>query len=795
MGSEPELAMQFYVDAAARNAAVTSYIATYGVGPGSGYFDSFNRAYGLGIALRDCAFRDLINPYVQQGTDFYVGGCGSWDLREDICGTGNLGNGPADMSYIGHAGEPNYTEACDQLNAYVDFRTCVMYQAPDFIANTAKVAYNHMDKYGSLEFAGYEDNVLIPREGCRDDWGEVGFGCVDWGPNDFQDVAAFDGEILFNIEEGVPGAYFNHDGRNGPTDEWTRIGWQWGSDEPQADNVRHYEFPGLDEGEVFFSVDDFVEFRITMVMPDGRHRESDVFHVTEIEPDGFDFTIYEDIHIERPYNDEPFELYDAGEFLDVEIEGDRDGGMYPAEIFFYANELDVYDLIYCADASDSLWNYSQDRWCRTNGMIGGPSVMSQQMAYHWIFMENMYWNINNPTDPINPFPAMVLVGRPDENGNGGIDNTSECYEYNDNGGCLASIWTYSNATNLPGMFGGIGRAPVSVIPTQTYEETVAHVDWCMEFNRGINVNPGTNVYVGDLELNYHGSHTITDVQHLSQWLLDELASEGALILQESMFDGVPSQQVPALAIAEGNWAINQPHTYAWMFGENTSQDKCTYFLDGDPSDWTTNQRVFVIAPTCEFGKDAIGGPYDDPINLKLVRNGVVGSYGVMLPEDGNLHMMNVAITRDEIERAPDGAFHHDIHWGIKQTMAGIHEAYASAMTCFGFPTQRRGGTQVSVDQPHNTRLSMMPASPNPFNNSTTLQFSVPRSCWMALHVYDASGRMITKLSEGFVGAGDHRITWDGKDRNGSKQSSGIYFALLKTTLHSEHQTTKMLLVD
>jgi len=804
MGSNARLVTEFYVTPPAQSAAGSYYVVTYGQGPGSGYFELFDGAYGIGIALSDTAIQDLVHPSVQQGTDFYVGACGSWDLREDFCGSGNLGNSPADMSYIGHDGEPNYMESCEQLNEYTDLRTCVMYNANDgYIANTARVAYDYMDKYGGLEFDGYEDNVLVPREGCRDDWGEVGYGCVDWGPNDFQAVAAFDGKIHFNVEEGVPGAYFNHDARVSSSDEWTRIGWQWGSDEPQADNVRHYEFPGFaaGEGEQFFDVDEFIEFRITAVLPDGRRLKSDVFHVTEIEPEGFDFTVYEDIHIDAPYNGEPFQLYDAGEFIDVDVEGareggDRDGGMYPAEIFFYANELDVYDLIYCADASDSLWNYSRERWCKTNGMIGGPSVLSQQMAYFWIFQENMQWNVHNPTDPVNPFPAMVLVGRPDENGNGGVYNTSECYEYSDNGGCLASIWSYADATNFPGASGGIGNGPVLVIPTRTYEETVRHVDWCMEWNRGINVNPGTNAYVGDLEPNYYGSIAISGVQQSCQWLLDDLALEGALILRESVFEGVPSYEVPNLAIAEGNWAMNQPHNYAWMFGENTSQDLCTYFLDGDPSDWTTNQLFFAIATTCEFGKDAIGGPYDDPIIHKLINNRCIGAFGEMVAEDGPLHMANAAVTREALRNAPQGTFHHDVYWETQQILEGIHEPYTQARTCFGYPTQVRGGDPVAVDEPvQDTRLSLMPASPNPFRYSTTLMFSTPRACWASMYVYDVTGRMVTKLTEGLVGAGDHRISWDGKDRNGTKQSSGIYFAQLRTTLDSETQTAKMLLVD
>ena len=66
-------------------------------------------------------------------------------------------------------------------------------------------------------------------------------------------------------------------------------------------------------------------------------------------------------------------------------------------------------------------------------------------------------------------------------------------------------------------------------------------------------------------------------------------------------------------------------------------------------------------------------------------------------------------------------------------------------------------------------------SPNPFNPSTTISYTLHDRMPVRLEIYDVSGRRIAKLVDEVQGPGEHRAHWDGKDSSGTPVTSGIYF--------------------
>ena len=66
-------------------------------------------------------------------------------------------------------------------------------------------------------------------------------------------------------------------------------------------------------------------------------------------------------------------------------------------------------------------------------------------------------------------------------------------------------------------------------------------------------------------------------------------------------------------------------------------------------------------------------------------------------------------------------------------------------------------------------------APNPFNPKTTITYYVPKDGHVELAVFDISGRMINRLVDGNVSAGDHSIAWTGTDSRGGRVASGVYF--------------------
>jgi hypothetical protein len=77
--------------------------------------------------------------------------------------------------------------------------------------------------------------------------------------------------------------------------------------------------------------------------------------------------------------------------------------------------------------------------------------------------------------------------------------------------------------------------------------------------------------------------------------------------------------------------------------------------------------------------------------------------------------------------------------------------------------------------------------PNPFNPVTNIKFSIPKSGYASLKLYNVSGKLIETYYQGDIKAGYYNAEIDG-----SKLSSGVYFYVLSTNEYSE--TKKMVLI-
>ncbi len=65
--------------------------------------------------------------------------------------------------------------------------------------------------------------------------------------------------------------------------------------------------------------------------------------------------------------------------------------------------------------------------------------------------------------------------------------------------------------------------------------------------------------------------------------------------------------------------------------------------------------------------------------------------------------------------------------------------------------------------------------PNPFNPTTTIEFRIQTSGFVALSVFDEIGQKVAILVNGTMQSGDHKVTW-----NASNASSGVYYYRLET---------------
>jgi hypothetical protein len=85
------------------------------------------------------------------------------------------------------------------------------------------------------------------------------------------------------------------------------------------------------------------------------------------------------------------------------------------------------------------------------------------------------------------------------------------------------------------------------------------------------------------------------------------------------------------------------------------------------------------------------------------------------------------------------------------------------------------------------RFSLSQNTPNPFNPSTTISFTLPKEGPVRLTVYDITGRKVAELAGGVLPSGCHNIVWDA-----SGYATGMYFFTIRAGEFAE--TRKMILV-
>ena len=83
------------------------------------------------------------------------------------------------------------------------------------------------------------------------------------------------------------------------------------------------------------------------------------------------------------------------------------------------------------------------------------------------------------------------------------------------------------------------------------------------------------------------------------------------------------------------------------------------------------------------------------------------------------------------------------------------------------------------------RFAVFPNYPNPFNPQTIIHFSLPKSERVILDIFNSLGQRVRHLANKQFTAGEHKVTWNGRDNSGKSCSSGVYYYQLKTNRFSK----------
>ena len=95
--------------------------------------------------------------------------------------------------------------------------------------------------------------------------------------------------------------------------------------------------------------------------------------------------------------------------------------------------------------------------------------------------------------------------------------------------------------------------------------------------------------------------------------------------------------------------------------------------------------------------------------------------------------------------------------------------------------------EVAVDEDAPAAFAVAQNSPNPFNPSTTISFTIADAGNVAIDVFNVAGQKVDTIASEFMSAGSHSVTWDA-----SGFSAGVYFYTVKSGDFSK--TMKMTLL-
>ncbi len=212
------------------------------------------------------------------------------------------------------------------------------------------------------------------------------------------------------------------------------------------------------------------------------------------------------------------------------------------------------------------------------------------------------------------------------------------------------------------------------------------------------------------------------------------------------------------ATAEKKWVCNDYNVGPYVYTVNADQE------------------LFSILNGYDVGVVTFGllGPDGTGMGYQLVANETAGwKRGELLldndtPFDGmyldNMQAGGSHVDDDWDESADPNTYFlgHDVIRGVISTGVGVADAAPA-----GFVVEQN--------------------APNPFNPTTTINFSIAEAGDVSIDVFNVAGQKVDSLASGFMSAGSHSVVWDA-----SNFSAGIYFYTVKSG--SLSKTIKMTLI-
>ncbi|MFQ5604141.1 MAG: FlgD immunoglobulin-like domain containing protein, partial [bacterium] len=207
----------------------------------------------------------------------------------------------------------------------------------------------------------------------------------------------------------------------------------------------------------------------------------------------------------------------------------------------------------------------------------------------------------------------------------------------------------------------------------------------------------------------------------------------------------------------------------WQGGLSINQGSGSFLSASETVDfWVNYNNCDTIPESYDFPD----GPYEDSstVHRDIYSNGTQNTEVVHYRVDGGGHN-SPSIEQQYadwfLKLAGLGAQNHDIE--MSREVWGFFKRHTLITSVKNY----------SEDSPVKA-FQLFQNYPNPFNPTTVISYQISVVSNLELSIYNLLGQKIRTLAKGSQVAGNHQVTWDGKDEAGQVVSSGLYIYTLRT---------------